>query len=79
MKKTSDRILKHSLLSALMASILYTPQVMAFTKNVSGGLTVNGETVENGVQNVWNEGKANNITVGGGGSAHRWRSFSAYR
>ncbi|KAB3083999.1 hypothetical protein F9222_25825, partial [Escherichia coli] len=65
MKKESDRILKRSVLSGLVAAALYTSQVMAFTDPVDSGSTVEHELVENGTQNVY--GETNNITVGENG------------
>ncbi|KAB3084246.1 hypothetical protein F9222_25535, partial [Escherichia coli] len=69
MKKASDRILKRSVLSVLVAVTLYTPQAMAeFTKIVNSG-TVEDQTVDNGgTQTVVNEGKTKNITVDNGGT-----------
>ncbi|KAB3085786.1 hypothetical protein F9222_23550, partial [Escherichia coli] len=65
MKKESDRILKRSVLSVLVAAALYTSHVMAFTEEVTADNSpVSGETVENGTQTVHNEGKTENITVG---------------
>ena len=64
MKEESGRILKRPVLSVLVAAALYTPQVMAFTEEVTGGSTVTDETVENGTQYVLNKGKTDNITVG---------------
>lgn len=65
MKKASDRILRRSVLSVLVAAVLYTPQVIAFTKTVNSDETAEDELVENGTQNVY--GKTSNITVGMGG------------
>ncbi|KAB3083302.1 hypothetical protein F9222_26265, partial [Escherichia coli] len=70
MKKASDRILKRSVLSVLLAAALYTPQVMAFTDEVNDGVTVKDETVENGTQYVQNNGKTENIAVGEKGTQY---------
>ncbi|HHN6585564.1 TPA: AIDA repeat-containing protein [Escherichia coli] len=57
-----------SVLSILVTAALYTPQVMAFTEKVTADNSpVSGETVENGIQNVQDKGKTENITVGGRG------------
>ncbi|MEF4439662.1 hypothetical protein U9890_25175 [Escherichia coli] len=63
MKKTSDRIFRRSALSVLVTAALYTSHVMAFTKIVTDGSTVTGETVENGVQIVDTGGTASNTTI----------------
>ncbi|HHN6585557.1 TPA: AIDA repeat-containing protein, partial [Escherichia coli] len=68
MKKASDRILKRSVLSILVAAALYTPQAMAgFTKVVTEGSTVTDETVENGRQTVASGGTADKTTIDYGG------------
>ncbi|HBA2641153.1 TPA: hypothetical protein J6M74_004676, partial [Escherichia coli] len=68
MKKASDRILKRSVLSVLVAATLHIPQTMAeFTETVTAGSIVRDETVENGTQTVWNGGKTENITIEQGG------------
>ncbi|EJP7814197.1 AIDA repeat-containing protein, partial [Escherichia coli] len=68
MKKASDRILKRSVLSVLVAATLHIPQTMAeFTETVTAGLIVRDETVENGTQTVWKGGKTEDITIEQGG------------
>ncbi|WP_407907821.1 AIDA repeat-containing protein, partial [Escherichia coli] len=41
---------------------------MAFTEEVNGGFTVDGETVENGTQYVRSGGTANNTTINNDGT-----------
>ncbi|EFO2135499.1 hypothetical protein ACQ9T2_004877 [Escherichia coli] len=66
MKKASDRILRRSVLSILVAASMYIPQTMVkFTEYVTkDNSPVTDETVENGTQYVLNKGKTDNITVG---------------
>ena len=42
---------KHSALAVFIATTLHNPLALAFTQDVSG-ITVNGETVAGGTQNV---------------------------
>ncbi|TBR37353.1 hypothetical protein EZJ62_23950, partial [Salmonella enterica subsp. enterica serovar Heidelberg] len=68
MKKASDRILKRSVLSVLVAATLHIPQTVAeFTETVTAGSIVTDETVENGAQTVQNGGKTEDITIEQGG------------